>query len=165
MCSRATRRHRSALRHSTPHRPAVPRPQYPRRPTPRLPASHPPACLCFVQEKGLTVQAATSVLLAFGIGCMFGGLGGGILGQRLYNRQKYVVPARPATVLLLPEALRTRPAAAHPLPQPPPGLRTEATRFITRPGAAPTQSALRVASVRAGDQGFLCDPHCQVLSE
>eukprot|EP00668_Euglena_longa_P000475 GGOE01000597.1.p1 GENE.GGOE01000597.1~~GGOE01000597.1.p1 ORF type:complete len:451 (-),score=102.22 GGOE01000597.1:196-1548(-) len=44
------------------------------------------------QDKGLSVQSATVVLATFGIGCMFGGLGGGILGQHLYNRKKAWLP-------------------------------------------------------------------------
>jgi len=40
------------------------------------------------QDKGLTVEAATLVLAVFGVGCMVGGIGGGVLGQRLYNRRK-----------------------------------------------------------------------------
>jgi MFS family permease len=44
------------------------------------------------QDKGLTVEAATLVLAVFGVGCMVGGIGGGVLGQRLYNRRKAYLP-------------------------------------------------------------------------
>eukprot|EP00667_Euglena_gracilis_P011703 EG_transcript_11969 len=44
------------------------------------------------QDKGLSVQSATVVLATFGVGCMFGGLGGGVLGQHLYNHKKALLP-------------------------------------------------------------------------
>lgn len=45
------------------------------------------------QDKGLTVQQATLVLLVLGIGGGVGVVGGGCLGQWLYNRQKWSMPA------------------------------------------------------------------------
>jgi predicted MFS family arabinose efflux permease len=36
-------------------------------------------------DKGLGVEAATSLLMCFGLGAMGGTVGGGVVGQRLYN--------------------------------------------------------------------------------
>lgn len=44
------------------------------------------------QEKGLKVEEATAVLLAFGVGAAIGNCGGGLLGQWLYNRSKASLP-------------------------------------------------------------------------
>merc|ERR1719359_92346 len=40
------------------------------------------------QSRGFSVPAATAVLLCFGGGCGVGGVGGGIIGQYIYNRRK-----------------------------------------------------------------------------
>ncbi|RMZ55585.1 hypothetical protein APUTEX25_000168 [Auxenochlorella protothecoides] len=44
------------------------------------------------QERRLSVQAATTVLLCIGIGGALGVLGGGLLGQWIYNRRKAAMP-------------------------------------------------------------------------
>ncbi|EFN57703.1 hypothetical protein CHLNCDRAFT_142913 [Chlorella variabilis] len=53
------------------------------------------------QDKGLTVQQATLVLLVLGIGGGVGVVGGGCLGQWLYNRQKWSMPAFIGTCTIL----------------------------------------------------------------
>lgn len=37
------------------------------------------------QQKGLSVELATTVILAFGVGCAVGVIAGGAAGQALYN--------------------------------------------------------------------------------
>ena len=44
------------------------------------------------QDKGLTVATATTIVLAVGIGGGLGVIGGGILGQWMYNRKKWTMP-------------------------------------------------------------------------
>lgn len=44
------------------------------------------------QNKGLSVSTATTVVLAVGIGGAVGVIGGGLLGQWLYNRWKWTMP-------------------------------------------------------------------------
>jgi hypothetical protein len=44
------------------------------------------------QDKGLPLQAATTVILFLGGGSAVGGLGGGLLGQYLYNHSKSLQP-------------------------------------------------------------------------
>ena len=44
-------------------------------------------------DKGLGVEAATSVLMVFGIGAIFGTIGGGYFGQKLYNANSFYVCA------------------------------------------------------------------------
>ena len=48
--------------------------------------------LCLYQDKGFTVKQATFVVLIFGIGCAIGGLVGGVLGQKAYNRDPRLLP-------------------------------------------------------------------------
>ena len=48
--------------------------------------------LVFRQDKGFTVKQATLVVLIFGIGAAIGGLIGGILGQKAYNRNPRLLP-------------------------------------------------------------------------
>jgi hypothetical protein len=48
--------------------------------------------LTFRQDKGFTVKQATLVVLIFGIGAAIGGLIGGILGQKAYNRNPRLLP-------------------------------------------------------------------------
>ena len=43
------------------------------------------------QNRGLSVQSATGMLLALGLGGGVGVMGGGFLGQWLYNRHKWAV--------------------------------------------------------------------------
>lgn len=42
----------------------------------------------FLHEKGLSVEMATGVTLWFGVGAAIGNVAGGVLGQRLYNKNK-----------------------------------------------------------------------------
>ena len=42
-----------------------------------------------VQDKALSVEAATAVTLWFGLGAAIGNVVGGIYGQILYNRSVY----------------------------------------------------------------------------
>jgi predicted MFS family arabinose efflux permease len=44
------------------------------------------------QDKGLKVTTATTIVLAVGIGGGVGVIGGGIIGQKLYNREKWTMP-------------------------------------------------------------------------
>jgi len=44
-------------------------------------------------DKGLGVTAATAVLMCFGAGALFGTIGGGFVGQSLYNRQPFYATA------------------------------------------------------------------------
>lgn len=44
------------------------------------------------QQKGLTVNMATLILSAFGLGGAAGVIGGGLVGQWLYNRRKWWMP-------------------------------------------------------------------------
>jgi predicted MFS family arabinose efflux permease len=44
------------------------------------------------QDKGLKVTSATTVVLAIGIGGGVGVIGGGIIGQKLYNTEKWTMP-------------------------------------------------------------------------
>lgn len=40
------------------------------------------------EQRGMTVESATSLMFVFGLGCFAGNLAGGILGQWVYNRSK-----------------------------------------------------------------------------
>jgi predicted MFS family arabinose efflux permease len=44
------------------------------------------------QEKGLAISSATSLVLGIGVGGAFGVIGGGIIGQYLYNRSPRIMP-------------------------------------------------------------------------
>lgn len=44
------------------------------------------------QDRGMKVQEATQILLAFGAGGALGIVGGGFLAQWLYNRRKWTMP-------------------------------------------------------------------------
>ena len=40
------------------------------------------------EQRGMTVESATSLMFVFGLGCFAGNLAGGVLGQWVYNRSK-----------------------------------------------------------------------------
>ena len=44
-------------------------------------------------DKGLGVELATSLMMAFGLGAMFGTISGGVLGQWLYNARRWFMTA------------------------------------------------------------------------
>jgi predicted MFS family arabinose efflux permease len=40
------------------------------------------------QQRGMTVEGATALMFVFGLGCLVGNIGGGVVGQWAYNQRK-----------------------------------------------------------------------------
>lgn len=57
-----------------------------------------------LQDRGLSPQVATMIIVAFGVGAAVGGVGGGMLGGRIYALRKVLLPILMAgtTILSMP---------------------------------------------------------------